>query len=251
MRGTAKKKVIVAPHAYPTKTHNKYEATADEVVEVEEGPVKNCLKDFVKDSPRKKATKQAKTEPAKRGKNVVIARNEEEIDEIIREAMKMNQSIPKTGAVRFQELTTARGKGRTIAGLAVKNDVLAPCTEKHTEWKKLSMAVDSGACESVIDAETQLPGYEVMETKASRGGLTYVSAAGEDIPNLGELMVPMVTTENTKRCMKMQVAEVTRPLASVKRMCEAGHAVVFDDEGSFIINKSTGEVNYLREEGGQ
>ena len=48
----------------------------------------------------------------------------------------------------------------------------------------------------------------------------------------------------------MQAADVTRPLASVKRVCEAGHAVVFDEEGSFVINKYTGEVNMLREEGG-
>ena len=48
----------------------------------------------------------------------------------------------------------------------------------------------------------------------------------------------------------MQAAEVTRPLASVKRICEAGHVVVFDEDGSYIYNKNTGETNYLREESG-
>ena len=43
----------------------------------------------------------------------------------------------------------------------------------------------------------------------------------------------MMTKENTKRSMKMQVAEVSRPLAGVKRVCEAGHVVVFDEDGSF------------------
>ena len=50
--------------------------------------------------------------------------------------------------------------------------------------------------------------------------------------------------------MRMQAAEVARPLASVKRICEARHIVVFDEDGSFIYNKDTHEVNHLWEEGG-
>ena len=93
----------------------------------------------------------------------------------------------------------------------VKNDTIAPCTQKAEEWKKVSLAVDSGACESVIDAESEVPGYEIVETKASKSGLTYASATGEEIPNLGEVLLPMVTKENTKRSMRMQAAEVSRP----------------------------------------
>ena len=43
--------------------------------------------------------------------------------------------------------------------------------------------------------------------------------------------------------MKMQVAAVTKPMASVKRICEAGHMVVFDEEVSYMINKRTGRIN--------
>ena len=75
-------------------------------------------------------------------------------------------------------------------------------------------------------------------------------ATGEEIANLGEVFLPMMTKENTKRSKKMQVAEVSRPLASVTRICEAGHVVVFDEDGSFIFNKMTGEINQLREESG-
>lgn len=110
------------------------------------------------------------------------------------------------------------------------------------------MPVDSGACESVIDAMDQLPDYEIRTTKDLKNGVVYPSAASEDIPNWGEVMVPMVAKENTKRCMRMQVAEVTRPLASVKRICEADHMVVFDEEGIYIMIKTTGEINCLREE---
>ena len=139
---------------------------------------------------------------------------------------------------------------KLIAGLTVKQDALAPRAEKISEWTKLSLAVDSEACESVIHAAEQVPGYEVQETRASKSGLVCASATGEEIANLGEVFLPMMTKENTKRSMKMQVAEVSRPLASVMRICEAGHVVVFDEDGSFIFNKMTGEINQLREESG-
>ena len=36
----------------------------------------------------------------------------------------------------------------------------------------------------------------------------------------------------------------------MKRTCEAGRVVVFDEDGSSIYNKMTGELNQLREEAG-
>ena len=44
-------------------------------------------------------------------------------------------------------------KANLIAGLTVKEDAPAPCAEKMSEWTKLSLVVDSGACQSVIDAQ--------------------------------------------------------------------------------------------------
>ena len=43
---------------------------------------------------------------------------------------------------------------------------------------------------------------------------------------------------------------MAKPLGSVIHICKAGHAVVFDSDGSYIINKITGEINWLREEHG-
>ena len=50
--------------------------------------------------------------------------------------------------------------------------------------------------------------------------------------------------------MTFQVAPVAKLLGSVLRICEAGHMVVFDSEGSYIVNKQTGEFNWLRNENG-
>ena len=38
----------------------------------------------------------------------------------------------------------------------------------------------------------------------------------------------------------MVVVDVTKVLASVRRMCECGNKVVFDSEGSYVLNKQTG-----------
>ena len=88
------------------------------------------------------------------------------------------------------------------------------------------------------------------ETHASRSGLCYASATDQPIPDLGEQRLLLVTDEGTCRGMRFQAAPVTRPLGSVKRICQSGHRVVFDEEGSYTENKRSGEVNWLRDEDG-
>ena len=98
---------------------------------------------------------------------------------------------------------------------------------------------------------TLVPHYPVEETEKSRAGLCYASATGAPIPNLGEQKLPMVTSEGSLRMMTFQAAPVAKALGSVTRICQAGHRVVFDsEEGSYIENKHTGEINWLREENG-
>ena len=45
----------------------------------------------------------------------------------------------------------------------------------------------------------------------------------------------------------MEADFATKPLASSKEMCHQGHEVVFDDGGSFTMNKCIREMNWLRE----
>ena len=102
----------------------------------------------------------------------------------------------------------------------------------------------------MVDPE-QIPMIQLVQTAISMSGEDdFQSATGEPIPNLGELKVPLFTREGTTRKMTFTGAPVAKPLASVKKICSAGHVVVFDDEGSFVYNKITGEVNALREDNG-
>ena len=116
-------------------------------------------------------------------------------------------------------------------------------------WQLLSMAVDSGAAEIVIPHRL-VSQYPIRETEASKAGMCYASATNQPIPNLGEQQLPLVTREGSLRGMTLQAAPVSKPLGSVKRMCANSHRVVFDDDGSYIQNKLTGEINWLREDNG-
>ena len=75
----------------------------------------------------------------------------------------------------------------------------------------------------------------------------YASATGEPIPGLGEQKLPLATVEGSLRAITFQVAHVAQPL---QRIFAAGHTVVFDSEGFYIVNKQTGELNWVRNDNG-
>ena len=112
-------------------------------------------------------------------------------------------------------------------------------------WRKISIVIDSGAAEIVIP-HALVTDYSISPIDKSRAGVCYANANGEPIPNLGEQKLPLATVEGSLRAMTFQVAPVAKPLGSVQRICAAGHMVVFDSEGSYIVNKQTGELNWFR-----
>ena len=113
----------------------------------------------------------------------------------------------------------------------------------------MSIAIHAGAAETVVP-HTFITKYTIMPTEKSESGACYASATGEPIPNLGEHRLPMATAEGSLRAMTFQAAPVAKPLGSVTRICQAGHYVIFDEDGSYIVNKATGELNWLREQSG-
>lgn len=152
----------------------------------------------------------------------------------------------------LEEINAKLKKLQIIMRAKVEGNKIANVNGKEEErWRRLAIAVDSGACASVMSPE-ELPEYKdaIMETKGSRDGDDFVGASGEVIPNYGELKVPLITREQTTRGMTFTAAGVAKPLASVKRMTMEGHMVVFDEEMSYVYNKKTGELNMLREEDG-
>ena len=117
------------------------------------------------------------------------------------------------------------------------------------EWQEIELAVDSGASETVV-SEDMLPEVETKEGAASRRGVEYEVANGEKIPNLGEKKFQGTTHEGNVRNITAQVCDVNKALLSVKKVMSAGNRVVFDQEGSYIEDKTTLETMWMTEDKG-
>ena len=86
--------------------------------------------------------------------------------------------------------------------------------------------MDSGASDHV-SSRLDLPGHEVVPSAGGRAGRHYTSAGGTPIANEGESRVVMELPNgeggtNGGNCM-FQIADVTRPLMSVSKLCENGN----------------------------
>ena len=113
------------------------------------------------------------------------------------------------------------------------------CKITESGFEEIELAVDSGATETVVGEKM----LSSINTKSGRKGVRYETATGDIVENLGQKEFVSVTddTEMT-RSMTAQVAEgVTKRLLSVIKAMEAGNRVVFDEDGSYIVDKQTGE----------
>ncbi len=119
-------------------------------------------------------------------------------------------------------------------------------------WEVISAVVDSGATITALHPE-DAAAYPVQEGEASRRVVTYGTAGSEDLPNLGEKLCAVLTAEGTLRGFQSQVAEVSSPLEAVRQLLKSKHCVLFglgeNEEEHMIINKLTGEINRLRDDG--
>ena len=98
--------------------------------------------------------------------------------------------------------------------------------------------------------EEMLSEIEIKPGVASKRGVKYEVANGTRIPNLGERKFVAHSEEGAARNITAQVCDVNKALLSVKKVVGAGNRVVFDESGSFIEDKRSGEKMWLREDNG-
>ncbi len=121
-------------------------------------------------------------------------------------------------------------------------------------FEVMSSIVDSGATIPTMHPE-DAKDYELMESEASRAGVEYEVANGENIANLGEKKFAVLTTEGTLRGYQTQCAEACKgkPLHAVRALLASSHAVCFglgeNGQDHLIINKTSGEINRMRDDG--
>ena len=129
--------------------------------------------------------------------------------------------------------------------------VLKAVTHKpeHKEYQKIQAIVDSGAAAHVMPAGL-LPDHTAVEGEAKRQGVSYTTADGGEIPNLGEKAVAYKTFEGHSVRSVFQVADVRRPLLSVPRLTASGHDVKFHDQGGVITHPDRkGAIGFKRRGG--
>ena len=122
------------------------------------------------------------------------------------------------------------------------------------KFEVLTSVVDSGATVPTMHPD-DAAAYELLESQASRDGVEYEVANLETIPNLGEKKFAVLTSEGTIRGYQTQCAEIGKgkPLQAVRALVGSKHAVCFglgeNDDEHLIINKISGEVNKMRDDG--
>jgi hypothetical protein len=123
-----------------------------------------------------------------------------------------------------------------------------------TKWETLESIVDSGATVPVMHPNIG-SAYEMRESAASLAGVEYEVANNATIPNMGEKHMAVITQEGSVRGYGSQCSEVGpgKALQSVRALGKSGHAVCFNvgpnGDENLIINRATGEVNQIHDDG--
>ena len=127
---------------------------------------------------------------------------------------------------------------------------VGPCVEpRYRKFRKVQILVDSGAAENVLPPDL-LPEYEVHEGDAKKNGVRYMTADGNEIPNLGELDLPFRTFEGHKCGIKFQLADVKRPLLSVAAFTSKGNKVSFHSMGGTIVSQDGKQrIDFKKQQG--
>ena len=69
------------------------------------------------------------------------------------------------------------------------------------------------------------------------------------MPNYGEKRLAWEAEDGTKGGINIQITDVNKVLASVGKICSAGNRVVFEPEGGYIQNITSGARTELRKVG--
>ena len=162
---------------------------------------------------------------------------------VMMEMRKTKEPMPRVKRWRKLKITEMLAPIKTIEPEQINN------ITADGKWEEIELAVDSGATESVGPAEL-VAHVPTLPSPASQRGVMYEVASGHQIPNEGEKKFEAITEEGVPKKMCIQIADVNQGLLSVSKATKAGNRVVFDVDGSFIENKSTGSKTWLQERNG-
>ena len=93
----------------------------------------------------------------------------------------------------------------------------------------------------------------ITESPGSKRNQNFIVGNGSKVPNEGQVLLNLETTVSGKPSLIksiFQVADITRPLMSVSRMCDQGLSAVFSATDAQIKNKQNETVCTFQRRGG-
>ena len=127
--------------------------------------------------------------------------------------------------------------------------LLSAWRQETDGWHMIEVVLDSGAADSVCPKD-MCPHFAVEDSAASKAGVYYTGANGGKLFNLGQTHVPICLENGARTLATFQIADVSRPLMSVSKVCEMGNRVIFGANGGVILNLATGaSTPFIKKEG--
>ena len=118
---------------------------------------------------------------------------------------------------------------------------------------EIEITLNSGSCEHVMDLG-DAPGYGAFlaQSEGSRRKQNFVVGNGHRVPNEGQLLLNLENDNEGIRNLRstFQVAEVTRPLTSVSRVCDQGMTCTFSSSDAVVLDKTGKTVARFERIGG-
>ena len=164
---------------------------------------------------------------------------------------------PRQRLRRMKPLTAGGGKAKESTAINAYTERPVLTVQKDQEMRRRlrmvkGMTVDSGAADNVIPRRmVRGKNNKIRPSPGSRGGVHYVSASNNRIPNEGECDFHFSTKDGQEQSFIFQIAEVNKALCAVSYLVDNGNQVVFDQDEktgkdtSRIIHKATGKVIQL------
>ena len=136
-----------------------------------------------------------------------------------------------------------------------QGDVLVGSTAAWVDTD-IEITLDSGCVDHIIDLG-DAPGYEayVAESAGSRRKQNYVVGNGARVPNEGQICLNLEHNKGMTEGVNLikstfQVAEISRPLMSVSRVCDMGMECRFKKDEALIVNSDGQTVARFARHGG-
>ena len=192
----------------------------------------------------KKVISKRRMKYEKKRENLLITKKEEEEIPRVAKAREEGQG----SCWSFGEEKKNRNEGMNVLTRHSGKTLNALGQDMWQSFKD-PLIIDSGAAETVLPigwAEN----YAMTESPGSKIGEFYQTADGTPIYNEGQKTLKLVNNLGQARTMTFQCAQVSKALGSVSKICSNNNRVVFDDDGSYIENKDTGERLWLEQRNG-